>query len=715
MNDGPMAEEFREARFDWLRERERDLAAVLKTDGTDLYKLLPDDELGDRHTTAASVVAMIAADVARAQPPGETVARLERLIPGGHRHDLATVVEEIRSCIPSGGESALWSWNAEGWEELLLGFMELPGGGLGEPERAPRRHGRTLVSLTDSFAHEAEPLRLLSQAVLREPRTAAAIEDAVLLREEYLQGAGHLRWLAEQQASVEELEAWRREQQKAGSEATRAFLAELSETAKRYVSLVLQPVVDALSAGERALLADSRAGARRTAADYLEAFLNWYDQPEDDTPDQRHAQGETTWWGMAGTTPVWYHVVTSPQERAAALAYSGRPSASVVRVRTGEDEPDSSPGLWDDLWDRPDEDADWYPEPGITVHYEPDDVAGLCVLLAVAQLGHARLEFLTARPDGTVVPLRAVQAQVRTDDADAWRRWALAKLSVLAPDPEDLADALAGTDDDQPEPDTDSGTAAPGPRGALSPELLSKVKALLRKAENPAATAEESRAYQDKAMQLMAKYGIEQAVLDDAGESAKPADKMIDIHPPYAKEVRRLFSRIAQEMRCQTVLIDIRGKGRRLHVFGYESDIQAAELLFASLRLQMLDGADLADRRHRPEGEDARAYKRSWMLGFVREVTERIGVAQRAATDAADHEGPDDGTHTAGRSVALVLADRSTLVKTQLDQRYPNLRQARTTKIKGTGYWRGVADGRLADIGGGTAVDAEAASGELAS
>jgi hypothetical protein len=81
-------------------------------------------------------------------------------------------------------------------------------------------------------------------------------------------------WLAEQQACVEQLEAWRRRQQATGSEATRAFLVELSEAVKRYMSLVLQPVIGALSACERALLADSKHGARRSATDYLDAFLD---------------------------------------------------------------------------------------------------------------------------------------------------------------------------------------------------------------------------------------------------------------------------------------------------------------------------------------------------------------------------------------------------------------------------------------------------------
>lgn len=719
-----------------------------------LFKLLPAD-LGDQRLVAAATVVTVAADEARARSVAETVSRLQRLIPGGHRHDLAGEVRQLRARGASSAEPALWAWNAEGWEELLLWWWSRSrshGGdisedvaewrarwstdrpwadGIDRPERAPRRHGRTLVTPFEFFAHEPEPLRLLAQAVLKDPRTAAAVEDSVRLRDEHLQDAGHLRWLAEQQAAVEQLENWSRKQQATGSEATRAFLAELSESAKRYTSLVRQPVVDALSGCERALLSDSRHGSRRTAADYLQAFLDWQVEPAEDTwqdddalsaetvrqAREHHERGETTWHGMRGTIPVWYRIVTSAQEKAAALAYSGRPSPSVVRVRTGAEEPSSGLGLFDDPWGEPGESTEWYPEPGIEIHYAQDDVYDLCALLAVAQLGHARLEFLVVRPDGRVQHLRSVRAGVLEDNATSWRRWALTALADLAPDPEDLADLMARDEgEDIGDADTDIASDEPpstAPRSsaagrALSPELLSKVRALLRKAENDGATEDEARAFLNKALELMAKYGIERAMLDDLDESTRPTDKLVDVHPPYAKEVRRLFGRIAWEMRCQVVYLDGKDNMRRIHLFGYETDIQATEVLFASLRLQMLAGANRADRLYRPVGEDARAYKRSWMLGFIREVSKRIGAAQHSASSVAEENVTAQGAEANGRSVALVLADRSAVVEARLNERYPKLGKVRPTKFKGSGYWQGVADGRRADIGREKSVDGEA-------
>ncbi|CAM5369028.1 hypothetical protein SVIOM342S_04804 [Streptomyces violaceorubidus] len=223
------------------------------------------------------------------------------------------------------------------------------------------------------------------------------------------------------------------------------------------MSLVLQPVVDALSGAKRALLGDSKHGVRRSAADYLDAFLDAQEQPGEDAwrderlgvdveqqARDRHDRGDTTWHGMLGTVPVWYRVVTSPEERAAALAYSGKPSTSVVRVRTGT----TTQRLLTDLFGfggPEDEQEEWYPETRINIAYDPDRAFDLCALLAVAQLGHARLDFLVRRADGTFQRLRSVRARVRRDDTAAWRLWAL-KVLELVPDPEDLADLIARED-----------------------------------------------------------------------------------------------------------------------------------------------------------------------------------------------------------------------------------------------------------------------------
>src|SRR5688500_1113379 len=96
--DGQSAKAFRRGRRDWLEARVEGLAAVLETGetaGAHLHKLLPAD-LGEQRLVAALTIARAAAYEARAQSVAETVHWLERLIPGGHRHDLAGAVRELR-------------------------------------------------------------------------------------------------------------------------------------------------------------------------------------------------------------------------------------------------------------------------------------------------------------------------------------------------------------------------------------------------------------------------------------------------------------------------------------------------------------------------------------------------------------------------------------------------------------------------------------------
>ena len=740
------ADEFAARRHAWLEREVSELADVLHDADPVLYEALP-RALGDLPTLAAMVVVRVAADDAQAHPVEDTVRRLERLLPEAVWNDLPDQVRLLRSGFASSEAVGVRSWRAEDWAALLsdrwyqqiaasqdtktaeLWAVRWDGSPIRlrvdtGPERAPVGFGHELAPLNAFFAREPEPIRLLAQAVLAEPGTVDAVADAVLLRSGYLRDAGHLVWLAEQHAYADRLEVWRAAQQAIGSEVVRGFLTELSTAVRKYRSVVLQPTVDALSPAERRMWRESGRGVDRSVGEYLDAFLDCLPQqdPEEfrdgalSTPALSQAvrnrvQGVRTWHGMRGSTPVWYHVVASPQERTAALAYSGNPEASVIRVHTGLEE---APGPPVDLFGRPTTRHDeWYPEPGVRIDYAPDRAFDLGALLVLGTLGHARLEFLETTPDGGFKLLRTVCARLRPEDAAHWRRQALNVLDDLVGDPGFLTQAVlgeeTGEDDDPGGQDTPEDDAAGVPRGrpggqGIPADLLRKVKALLTKAEDPAATEEESRTYLGKATELMAKYGIEQAMLEGRTEPVLPVDRVIPLHPPYAKEAGQLLAWVAHAMRCSVVQLHSRQRGYRIHVFGFEPDVHATEVLFASLRLQMLDGAARADRLHRPAAEDPRTYKRSWMYGFMREVTRRMEAAQKAMRTKAEQTHAEAGGRRDGHSVELVLADRIRMVENRLNATYPKLGKARRIRFSGSGFSQGVMDGRTADIGGPSVV-----------
>lgn len=226
--------------------------------------------------------------------------------------------------------------------------------------------------------------------------------------------------------------------------------------------------------------------------------------------------------------------------------------------------------------------------------------------------------------------------------------------------------------------------------------LLAKVRKLLAKAENDAATPAEAEAYTAKATQLMATYGIDQAMVADRDPARDPvADRVVDLVAPYAADKADLLAEVAGSLRCRAVLRR-RGGERSVHVFGHRSDLERVELLFTSLLLQ---ATTWLGRTPVPAREHVAAFRRSWLAGFRIAVVRRLREAERAAEQAAEAatHGPAAGVR---RDTGLVLADRSARVADAVSQEYPRLRTAPERRLSGSGMTDGWAAGQRADLGG---------------
>ena len=220
--------------------------------------------------------------------------------------------------------------------------------------------------------------------------------------------------------------------------------------------------------------------------------------------------------------------------------------------------------------------------------------------------------------------------------------------------------------------------------------LLDRVRKLLAKAEAEGVTPPEAEALTAKAAELMARYGIDRARLAASRpETDRPGSRVIDIDNPWAQVRAHLLAGLAGAMRCQCVLLHTSGPGARIHVFGYASDLERADILYTSLLLQMARGLTMAAV---PAGVSVRAWRRSWLLGFVTAVITRVRSAEERAAASAEGE-----TQT-GPSTALVLADRAVVIRRQLEEAYPVTRKTRIT-YSGRGYSAGYAQGQRADIG----------------
>jgi len=214
--------------------------------------------------------------------------------------------------------------------------------------------------------------------------------------------------------------------------------------------------------------------------------------------------------------------------------------------------------------------------------------------------------------------------------------------------------------------------------------LLARVRKLLAMAEDPACTAAEAEAFTAKATELIAKYGVDQALLAAADPSVTPVgDRMVTLVPPYARDKAALLAAVAAPLRCRVVHLARQGANRS-HLFGHAVDLERVELLFTSLLVQAAHGLAGAEV---PQWEHPAAYRRSWLAGYTQAVQARLWAAERSAADSAP-------------GAELVLVDRTALVEQRRDEVYPRLAKLGPRRLRGGGLQHGYRAGQTADLGG---------------
>jgi hypothetical protein len=220
---------------------------------------------------------------------------------------------------------------------------------------------------------------------------------------------------------------------------------------------------------------------------------------------------------------------------------------------------------------------------------------------------------------------------------------------------------------------------------------LGRVRKLLAKAER-AGTPEEAQTYTEKAVELMARHGIDTALLAAAepGHDEIGATR-VEVADPYSAGKARLLGWTAAALRCRAVLHQV-GGGRvaAVTLFGFASDRERVEMLFTSLLLQA--AAQLARGRPTRPGESVAAYRRAWLHGFAAAVHRRLSAAEERAVR-------ESATSGAGERTELVLADRRSRVEQAYAEAFPALARGRRPMLSGTGFPAGAAAGDRADLG----------------
>jgi hypothetical protein len=222
--------------------------------------------------------------------------------------------------------------------------------------------------------------------------------------------------------------------------------------------------------------------------------------------------------------------------------------------------------------------------------------------------------------------------------------------------------------------------------------MLERVRKLLAKAEDPGCTPEEAAALNDKAAELIARYGVDRALLAAASPGVDPVgDRVIHIDAPYALDKAGLLAAVAYALRCRSVRRKqwrTGGYVHSTHLFGCAADLERTELLYTSLLVQASYGLAAA---HVPAWEPLATFRRSWLAGFTQAVQRRLEEAERRACAAADASGP---------SMALVLADRTDRVARRVSEVYPRLARSARRHLIGSGMGDGYIAGQRADLGG---------------
>lgn len=191
-------------------------------------------------------------------------------------------------------------------------------------------------------------------------------------------------------------------------------------------------------------------------------------------------------------------------------------------------------------------------------------------------------------------------------------------------------------------------------------KMLERVRGLLAKAE-ATEFEEEADALTAKAAELMARYSIDAALLAAKADVREvPCDKKIRFDENYGRQHMFLYTVILRAFGGEAIMTRKPTRGRRnnidyyeLHVFGFEANLMAVDVLYTSLYQQ-----GVTRSKRVPQFEHAKTWRTSFWNGFINVVGERL-TAANAETVSTKAAGTD-----------IVLRDRAVEVKAKMNDQY---------------------------------------------
>lgn len=233
----------------------------------------------------------------------------------------------------------------------------------------------------------------------------------------------------------------------------------------------------------------------------------------------------------------------------------------------------------------------------------------------------------------------------------------------------------------------------------MSEKKIDLIAQLLAKAEST--TPAEAEALTEHAERLMIKYGIEQAVINERrATQGSASEKIITIkivfNGAYRLEWLSLGHSVVMGLGgLRALQSTYRNKEATLHIFGFESDVQQAEVLINSLRVQSTVAvrawwkANSASHTNL-SSYDQEAARRSFVKGFGYGAGKRI------------KDGRLHIVQEAGAGTELVLVSRDAKVQAHLDGITTSPNRSRGGKGSTEAAGQGYRAGQNANTGGKT-------------
>lgn len=222
---------------------------------------------------------------------------------------------------------------------------------------------------------------------------------------------------------------------------------------------------------------------------------------------------------------------------------------------------------------------------------------------------------------------------------------------------------------------------APPPPGHEEPRILTRIRALLAKAE-ATGFPEEAEALTAKAQELMARHTIDEALLASRTHAKDtPGACRIGVDAPYETAKAILLDAVATANRCRAVWNEAYGFST---VVGFEPDLEVVELLHTSLLVQGTAAMTKAEAGQRAGGRKrTKTFRQSFLLAYAN----RLGARLAAAAEGVTVEAPD------ARELLPVLAARDVAVTSHTERMFP---ETTTTRVRGVTDHEGWAHGTAA-------------------